>query len=38
MEATVLFLVMIIGFGALGWASVTWGAESRDPYPDDHTR
>jgi nitrogen fixation-related uncharacterized protein len=38
METTVLFLAMIIGFGALAWASFTWGADSRDQYPDDHIR
>jgi nitrogen fixation-related uncharacterized protein len=38
MEATMMFLVMIIGLAALGWASLTWGADSREQYPDDHTR
>lgn len=38
MEATMLFLFMIIGLAALGWASSIWGADSREQYPDDHTR
>jgi hypothetical protein len=38
MEATVLFLVMIIGIVALGAASQIWGADSRERYQDDHTR
>jgi nitrogen fixation-related uncharacterized protein len=38
MEATMLFLVLIIGLAALGGASLTWGADSRDQYPDDHIR
>jgi hypothetical protein len=38
MEATMLVLVLIIGLVALGWASQTWGADSREPYRDDHTR
>lgn len=38
MEATMVILVTIIGFAALGWASSIWGADSREQYPDDHTR
>lgn len=38
MEATMLFLVTIIGLVMLGVASLTWGADSREQYPDDHTR
>lgn len=38
MEATVLILVMIIGLAALGGASLRWGVDSREQYPDDHTR
>ena len=38
MEATMLALVMIVGLAALGWASLNWGVDSREPYPDDHTR
>lgn len=38
MEAMMLILVMIIGLAALGEASLTWGADSREQYPDDHTR
>ncbi len=38
MEATMLFLVMIIGLAAFGVASQIWGADSREQYQDDHTR
>ena len=38
MEATMLVLVLIIGLVALGKASLTWGADSREPYRDDHAR
>jgi hypothetical protein len=38
MEATVLFLITIIALAALGGASVSWGADSREQYPDDHIR
>lgn len=38
MEATMMFLIMIIGLAALGGASFIWGADSREQYPDDHTR
>jgi hypothetical protein len=38
MEATMLFLVTIIGIVMLGVASLNWGADSREPYPDDHLR
>jgi nitrogen fixation-related uncharacterized protein len=38
MEATMLVLVLIIGLVALGWASLNWGVDTREPYRDDHTR
>ena len=38
MEATMIALILIIGLVALGGASFTWGADSREQYPDDHTR
>ena len=38
MKATMMFLVMIIGLAVLGGASLTWGADSREQYQDDHTR
>lgn len=38
MDATMLFLVLIIGLAVLGGASFNWGADSREQYPDDHTR
>lgn len=33
-----VLILIIIGFAALGWASLTWGADSREPYRDDHAR
>jgi hypothetical protein len=38
MEITMLVLAIIFGLAALGGASQTWGADSREPYRDDHTR
>lgn len=38
MEAVMTFLITIIGLAMLGGAAITWGADSRDPYPDDHAR
>jgi hypothetical protein len=38
MEATMLFLIWMFGLIAFGGASIIWGADSRDQYPDDHTR
>jgi nitrogen fixation-related uncharacterized protein len=38
MEATVLLLITIIALVALGGASINWGADSREQYPDDHLR
>jgi nitrogen fixation-related uncharacterized protein len=38
MEAVILILVTIIGLVALDGASFSWGADSREQYPDDHTR
>ncbi len=38
MEATMLFLVMIIGLVVLGGASISRGMDTREPYPDDHVR
>ena len=38
MEATVIFLVLIIGLAALGLASVSLGVDSREQYKDDHAR
>ena len=33
-----LVLVMIVGLAALGAASLIWGVDSRQQYPDDHAR
>jgi nitrogen fixation-related uncharacterized protein len=38
MEATMLVLVMIIGLAAFAAASLIWGVDSREQYPDDHVR
>jgi hypothetical protein len=38
MEITMLVLAIFFGLAALGGASQTWGADSREPYPDDHAR
>jgi nitrogen fixation-related uncharacterized protein len=38
MEAMMLILVTIVGLAVLGGASVTWGADTREQYPDDHAR
>jgi hypothetical protein len=36
MEAIVMFVVLVIGFAALGLASIKLGADSRDQVPDTH--
>lgn len=38
MEATMLILAVIAGLAAFGRASITWGADSREPIADDHAR
>ncbi len=38
MEAAMLYLILIFGPAALGLASQIWGADSREPYQDDHIR
>lgn len=38
MAILIIIAVVVIGLGALDAAAVAWGADSRDPYPDDHTR
>jgi nitrogen fixation-related uncharacterized protein len=38
MEATMLFLISLIGLVALSGASFTWGVDTRDQYRDDHAR
>jgi hypothetical protein len=35
MEATMLVLILL-GLAAFGGASFAWGADSREPYRDDH--
>ena len=38
MEITMFILAIFFGLVALGVASQTWGADSREPYRDDHAR
>ena len=38
MEFTMLLLVLVVGLALVGAAAQTWGVDTRDPYPDDHTR
>ena len=38
MEAIVMFVVLVIGFFALGLGSIRWGSDSRDQLPDTHAR
>ena len=38
MEAIVMFVVLVIGFAALDFGSVRFGADSRDRLPDTHVR
>jgi nitrogen fixation-related uncharacterized protein len=38
MEAIIMLLVVVIGLVSLGGTSLRWGADSRDPLPDDHRR
>jgi hypothetical protein len=38
MEIVVTILALVTGFAMLGGASLTWGVDSRDSYPDDHQR
>jgi hypothetical protein len=38
MEAAMLFLISMVGLIVVAAASLTWGVDTRDPYPDDHAR
>jgi hypothetical protein len=38
MAILIIIAVVVIGLGALDAAAVAWGADTRDPYPDDHLR
>ena len=38
MEATIAFLISVIGLVILSGASFTWGVDSRETYGDDHAR
>ncbi len=38
MEAVIILLVIIISLAAVDWASLTWGVDTRESYPDDHAR
>lgn len=38
MEIIVTILAVVTGLAVLGGASIAWGVDSREPYPDDHRR
>jgi hypothetical protein len=38
MEAIMTIIVFVTGLAVLGGASITWGVDSRESYPDDHRR
>lgn len=38
MELITVILSIVAGFGLLGLAAETWGADSREQLPDDHRR
>ncbi len=38
MEVALLMLVLFVGLALIGAAAQLWGADTRDPYPDDHAR
>lgn len=38
MEVIVTILAFVTGLAVLGGASITWGVDSREPYPDDRLR
>jgi hypothetical protein len=38
MEAIITILAFATGLAVLGGVSITWGVDSREPYPDDRRR
>jgi hypothetical protein len=38
MEIIVMIMILIVGLMGLDVAALTWGSDSRDSLPDDHTR
>ena len=38
MEAVFVIFAIVFGFAALDAASLTWGVDSRESYPDDRRR
>ena len=38
MEAVFIIFAIVFGLAALDAASLTWGVDSREPYPDDRRR
>ena len=38
MEAIVIFVALFVGMVATGMAGMAWGADSREPFADDHRR
>ena len=38
LEAVVIFVVIFVGMAAISMAGLAWGADSREPFADDHRR
>lgn len=38
MELVVTIFAFVTGLALLGGASINWGVDTRDTYPDDHRR
>ena len=38
MELIVTIVALVTGLAVLGGASITWGVDTTDSYPDDHRR
>ncbi len=38
MDQLLALCITIVGLAGLGFGSLRWGVDSRDPIPDDHRR
>ena len=38
MDPLLALIITVAGLAGLGFGSLRWGVDSRDPYPDDHRR
>lgn len=38
MELVIAIMLVVIGLAAFDASAIAWGADSRDPMPDDHRR